>query len=253
MSWQRPNIGSRVTREGHARFWERPGLKLLRATRHNLASLRCADYVRFTPRTDVVPAPGEREVSARTGRRGARIDGVAQALTDAPSLHYGDKADRNIVESCWWSDGELSMSGPNAIASHSAPSTAATAMARFAHSCSVRDLPIAAPSLQASSGTTTRSLHDRAPPLDLRHRRLESARQRHLAPLLYEERVDQCRDCRCGAGPARHLRPAQRGNDLRRAPAHDFCDDGLLVGEVLVERADRTPARSATRIVVSAP
>ena len=25
MSWQRPNIGSRVTREGHARFWESPG------------------------------------------------------------------------------------------------------------------------------------------------------------------------------------------------------------------------------------
>ena len=33
MSWQRPNIGSRVTREGHARFWERPGVKLPRATR----------------------------------------------------------------------------------------------------------------------------------------------------------------------------------------------------------------------------
>src|SRR5262245_1500702 len=33
MSWQRPNIGSRVTREGHARFWERPVVKFLRATR----------------------------------------------------------------------------------------------------------------------------------------------------------------------------------------------------------------------------
>jgi hypothetical protein len=33
MSWQRSNIGSRVTREGHARFWERPGVKFLRATR----------------------------------------------------------------------------------------------------------------------------------------------------------------------------------------------------------------------------
>src|SRR6516225_4742545 len=30
---QRPNIGSRVTREGHARFWERPDVKFLRATR----------------------------------------------------------------------------------------------------------------------------------------------------------------------------------------------------------------------------
>src|SRR5262249_21986980 len=33
MSWQRPDIGSRVTREGHARFWERPGVKVPRATR----------------------------------------------------------------------------------------------------------------------------------------------------------------------------------------------------------------------------
>ena len=30
---QRPNIGSRVTREGHARFWERPEVKFVRATR----------------------------------------------------------------------------------------------------------------------------------------------------------------------------------------------------------------------------
>ena len=30
---QRPNVGSRVTRESHARFWERPEVKFLRATR----------------------------------------------------------------------------------------------------------------------------------------------------------------------------------------------------------------------------
>jgi len=33
MSWQRPNIGSRVNREIHARFWERVEVKFLRATR----------------------------------------------------------------------------------------------------------------------------------------------------------------------------------------------------------------------------
>jgi hypothetical protein len=33
MSWQRPNVGSRVTREGHARLWERPEVKFLRVTR----------------------------------------------------------------------------------------------------------------------------------------------------------------------------------------------------------------------------
>src|SRR5215472_16880682 len=34
---QRSNIGSRVTREGHARFWERPEVKFLRATRQGAA------------------------------------------------------------------------------------------------------------------------------------------------------------------------------------------------------------------------
>src|SRR5438128_5032554 len=33
MSWKRPNIGSRVNREVHARFWERAEVKFLRATR----------------------------------------------------------------------------------------------------------------------------------------------------------------------------------------------------------------------------
>ena len=35
MLWQRPNIGSRVNREVHARFWERAEVKFLRATRHH--------------------------------------------------------------------------------------------------------------------------------------------------------------------------------------------------------------------------
>jgi hypothetical protein len=34
MLWQRLNIGSRVNREVHARFWERAEAKFLRATRH---------------------------------------------------------------------------------------------------------------------------------------------------------------------------------------------------------------------------
>src|SRR6516225_1198678 len=38
MSWQRPNIGSRMNREVHVRFWERAGVKFLRATRHNRRS-----------------------------------------------------------------------------------------------------------------------------------------------------------------------------------------------------------------------
>src|SRR5215813_9599755 len=35
---QRSNIGSRVTREGHARFWKRPEVKFLRATRRTSPS-----------------------------------------------------------------------------------------------------------------------------------------------------------------------------------------------------------------------
>src|SRR5947207_5135571 len=36
MSWQRPNIGSRMNREVHVRFWERAEVKFLRATRHGM-------------------------------------------------------------------------------------------------------------------------------------------------------------------------------------------------------------------------
>jgi NAD(P)-dependent dehydrogenase (short-subunit alcohol dehydrogenase family) len=32
--WKRPNIGSRMNREVHVRIWERPEVRVLRATRH---------------------------------------------------------------------------------------------------------------------------------------------------------------------------------------------------------------------------
>src|SRR5262245_5044510 len=40
MSWQRPNIGSRMNREVHVRFWERAEVKFLRATRQPM-SVQC--------------------------------------------------------------------------------------------------------------------------------------------------------------------------------------------------------------------
>ena len=52
MSWQRPNIGSRVTREGHARFWERPEVKFLRATRQT-RRLSCLGMSASPPTSDV--------------------------------------------------------------------------------------------------------------------------------------------------------------------------------------------------------
>src|SRR4029450_2710657 len=41
MPWPRLNIGSRVTREGHARFWERLGVQFPCATRQRLSSSSC--------------------------------------------------------------------------------------------------------------------------------------------------------------------------------------------------------------------
>src|SRR5262245_19480812 len=61
---QRSNIGSRVTREGHARFWERPEVKFLRATRQRRRSYICerasalpqkADYRPVRPTVSGVP------------------------------------------------------------------------------------------------------------------------------------------------------------------------------------------------------
>jgi hypothetical protein len=52
MPWQRPNIGSRVNREVHARFWERPEVKFLRATRQfrhcSFVGFRSASAISFS-------------------------------------------------------------------------------------------------------------------------------------------------------------------------------------------------------------
>src|SRR5215467_9876742 len=49
MSWKRPNIGSRMNREVHVRFWERLEMKLLRATRQVQPSRPRRHRVRYTP------------------------------------------------------------------------------------------------------------------------------------------------------------------------------------------------------------
>jgi hypothetical protein len=59
MSWQRPNIGSRVTREGHARFWERPEVKFFRATRRRSPFRSEGRKVRNRRVLPVVPSPRE--------------------------------------------------------------------------------------------------------------------------------------------------------------------------------------------------
>ena len=48
---QRLNIGSRVTRNGHAWFWERPEVKFLRATRHVEKNSALVYLFRIAPST----------------------------------------------------------------------------------------------------------------------------------------------------------------------------------------------------------
>jgi transposase len=53
MSWQRPNIGSRMNREVHVRVWERAEVKFLRATRHSRQgrTSRKSGHVRYAAKS----------------------------------------------------------------------------------------------------------------------------------------------------------------------------------------------------------
>src|SRR6266404_2258779 len=55
--WQRPNIGSRMNREVHVRFWERPEVKALRATRHS-RRFRDVPGMSGLPQTADISRPG---------------------------------------------------------------------------------------------------------------------------------------------------------------------------------------------------
>src|SRR5215471_332721 len=74
---QRSNIGSRVTRERHARFWERPEVKFLRATRRT----------RLSP---AVPANGRNRreyVPVGAGEAGVESDSVPYRPRRAKPTH----------------------------------------------------------------------------------------------------------------------------------------------------------------------
>src|SRR5262245_20671648 len=96
MSWQRPNIGSRVTREGHARFWERPEVEFLRATRQTHQSARGAT---FAPPPSRAGAPDSRgtaktiQTSAHAIDQGQRDKcGAARPLSRLWSLEPAEAA-----------------------------------------------------------------------------------------------------------------------------------------------------------------
>jgi hypothetical protein len=76
MSWQRLSIGSRVTREGHARFWERLGVRVPRATRQLREWGRPAERVRKTP---------IRDSFAAAPKKPALCHGREQAQQGAPT------------------------------------------------------------------------------------------------------------------------------------------------------------------------
>ena len=87
---QRPNIGSRVTREGHARFWERPEVQFLRATRHRVFWVRGS----LAARERAVLDPHNREEGAPAM--------LPSRLTPSrtPAKFGGANLDRNGVATC---------------------------------------------------------------------------------------------------------------------------------------------------------
>jgi hypothetical protein len=88
MSWKRPNIGSRVNREVHARFWERPGVRFLRATRQILTP-RSAPACLLPPNADIAMFAG------RAALRGEQ----ARPAWRCPPRRKGERP--RAVGRCW--------------------------------------------------------------------------------------------------------------------------------------------------------
>jgi hypothetical protein len=109
MSWQRPNIGSRVTREGPARFWERPGVKFLRATRPSLTSggQVCCAAIKPLPvswshplRCLVLSQRRRNEAALKSGRQSSDPPQVSTALKEQRSDYHGGRGCSMNSESC---------------------------------------------------------------------------------------------------------------------------------------------------------
>src|SRR5262245_66635708 len=81
MSWQRPNIGSRMNREVHVRFWERAEVKFLRATRQTPPFGDFGSYVRFARKRSSSHAGDHRySPNGRYGKSPARRPGAHTGL-----------------------------------------------------------------------------------------------------------------------------------------------------------------------------
>src|SRR4029077_2309316 len=98
MPWQRPNIGSRMKREVHVRFWERLRVKLPRATRQSRhfdrgpapsGLPRSTDIVRPSRHVGLVPKAdlSSPERWRRELLKKSDDNGVLLALTNFPLFH----------------------------------------------------------------------------------------------------------------------------------------------------------------------
>jgi hypothetical protein len=96
---QRPNIGSRVTREGHARFWERPEVQFLRATRQlvdqkpgePVLCLSCRDQSTRKRRATffrLCPAPPLLSLSFAPDRVILQIQAMIETVDPPIATHY---------------------------------------------------------------------------------------------------------------------------------------------------------------------
>src|SRR5262245_13927878 len=103
MSWQRPNIGSRMNREVHVRLWERAEVKFLRATRQTPPFGDFGSYVRFARKRSSSHAgdhrysPYGRYGKCRAGRRGGHTGLMLAARITLP--HFWVSSARSLPKS----------------------------------------------------------------------------------------------------------------------------------------------------------
>src|SRR5215510_5081942 len=103
MSWKRPNIGSRVNREVHARFWERAEVRVLRATRQTRTSADVCDTTASPPQADM-----HRLVIVAEGPIGVYLLGTTTFEAAETMLSFEMQCDqefglfRSPFSSEWW-------------------------------------------------------------------------------------------------------------------------------------------------------
>jgi hypothetical protein len=93
MLWQRSNIGSRVNREVHARFWERAEVQFFRATRQFAASRQAAALI---DEAESAPKRGRAGakilLQSRTARREAAVTAVGTKLIVAEGIERASRS-----------------------------------------------------------------------------------------------------------------------------------------------------------------